>query len=255
MTTDWLRYSNQNATRSLPLDPRLVKAFGFLPEMGLQMDVFSGGQPSEGPNRTGSHRHDNGGAADVFFSRDGHRLDWSNPQDLPIFEQIVSRAKANGVTGFGAGEGYMRPGSMHVGFGAPAVWGAGGSGANAPEWLRRAFGSAPQAPGTPAPTMTEPKMVAEHPVAPMQSDFPPAPTAPATQEGGFGQMMASMLPRAAAAMAPTAQPQADFGQGDPMGATNAAFQGAQAARGLLDRLGPDIERLLAMGKRPVSAIG
>jgi len=112
---------------------------------------------------------------------------------------------------------------------------------------------APQAPGTPAPAMSEPKMIAERPVAPMQSGFPPAPATPEPNQGGFGQLMASMLPKAAAAMTPAAQPQADFGQGDPMGATNAAFQGADMAQSLLDRLGPDIERLLSMGKRPVSA--
>src|SRR5690606_8784452 len=62
-----------------------------------------------------------------------------NPKDRPVFEQIVRIARARGVTGFGAGEGYMRPGSMHIGFGAPAVWGRGGSGKNAPAWLRAAF--------------------------------------------------------------------------------------------------------------------
>lgn len=146
MTPDWLKYANQNATRDLPLSPDLTSALSFLPDMGVSMEVFSGGQPSEGPNRVGSHRHDRGGAADVFFYKDGRRLDWANPEDRPIFEQIVERAKANGVTGFGAGEGYMRPGSMHIGFGKPAVWGAGGRGANAPDWLRAAY-------NTPADTM------------------------------------------------------------------------------------------------------
>jgi hypothetical protein len=142
---DWLNYANQGATRNQPIAPELAQAMRFLPEMGITMDVFSGGQPAQGSGgaRVGSVRHDDGGSADVFFSQNGRRLDWANPEDVPIYQDIVRRARANGVTGFGAGDGYMQPGSMHVGFGNPAVWGAGGRGTNAPEWLRTAFDGAP----------------------------------------------------------------------------------------------------------------
>lgn len=143
---DWLRYANQGATRNDPLSQELLAALAFLPELGVQMEVFSGGQgpAGSGDARLGSVRHDHGNAADVFFydSATGRQLDWSNPQDVPLFQEIVRRARSNGVTGFGAGPGYMRPGSMHIGFGAPAVWGAGGRGDNAPEWLRAASGGA-----------------------------------------------------------------------------------------------------------------
>lgn len=147
---NWLNYANQSATRNQPLSPRLVNALSFLPEMGVTMEVFSGGQDAEGPNRVGSHRHDHGGAGDVFFYKDGRRLDWSNPNDVPIYQDIVKRARANGVTGFGAGDGYMQPGSMHIGFGSEAVWGAGGKGANAPEWLRAAYSGAPAGASSPS---------------------------------------------------------------------------------------------------------
>jgi hypothetical protein len=156
-TPEWLRYDNQAAIRNKPLDARLVNAMSFLPEMGITMDVVSGGQEAagEGDRRTGSTRHDHGGAADVDFYKDGRKLDWNNPADLPIFQEIVRRAKANGVTGIGAGNEYMGAGRMHVGFGKPAVWGAGGKGENAPDWLKAAYtgasggGSTPQ--GSPAP--------------------------------------------------------------------------------------------------------
>jgi hypothetical protein len=139
---DWLAYANQGAIRNQPLSDKLTGALGsFLPEMGVTMKVFSGGQDANGPRRTGSHRHDHGNAADVFFYKDGRQLSWNNPQDLPIFEDIVRRGRAAGITGFGAGDGYMRPGSMHIGFGSPAVWGSGGRGSNAPDWLRTAFNS------------------------------------------------------------------------------------------------------------------
>lgn len=140
---DYIRYSNQSAKRRLPLSPKLANSLSFLKDLGLTAEVFSGGQPdaASGGMRTGSVRHDHGDAADVFFYKDGKRLDWANKEDLPLFEQVVQRGKAAGLTGFGAGPGYMQPGSMHLGFGDPAVWGAGGSSKNAPEWLRAAYNS------------------------------------------------------------------------------------------------------------------
>lgn len=179
---EWLIYQNQGATRSQPLDPRLVNAMSFLPELGLQMEVFSGGQPGIGTSdaRVGSTRHDHGGAADVFFYRGGGRLDWANPQHVPIFQDVVRRAKAAGVTGFGAGPGYMQPGSMHIGFGTPAVWGAGGKGANAPDWLRQAFGAAPTGTGTSGQPLS------------FGAGVPAAPTTMAGIAGMFGNPAAGL---------------------------------------------------------------
>jgi hypothetical protein len=145
----WLSYANQGSTRNRPLNPNLTQDFSFLKDMGVQMKVLSGGQSDvhsaatkgKPGGWTGSTRHDNGNAADVMFYKDGRQLDWRNPQDIPTYQGIVSQARANGVTGFGAGPGYMSPGSMHVGYGDPGVWGAGGDGANAPSWLREAYSS------------------------------------------------------------------------------------------------------------------
>jgi hypothetical protein len=140
----WLRMNN-TGTRNLPLSEQLVSALSFLPEMGIEMEVFSGGQPEigSGQPRVGSVRHDHGNAADVFFTRNGERLNWANPDHVPVFQEIVRRGRAAGLTGFGAGPGYMPEGSMHIGFGNPAVWGAGGAGANAPSWLVEAFNADP----------------------------------------------------------------------------------------------------------------
>lgn len=143
---DWLRYSNQGATRNDPLAPELVSAMSFLGDMGITMDVVSGGQEAAGTpgaSRTGSTRHDHGQSADVDFYMGGRKLDWNNAGDLPVLQQVVSRAKASGITGIGAGDDYMGPGRFHVGFGAPAVWGAGGKGENAPQWLVEAYNGAP----------------------------------------------------------------------------------------------------------------
>lgn len=153
--SDWLIYQNQGATRNDPLAASLVAAMSFLPSMGIQMHVISGGQEAagEGGSRTGSTRHDHGNAADVDFYKDGRKLNWNNPADLPILVEIVQRAKGNGVTGIGAGDDYMGAGRFHVGFGNPGVWGAGGKGANAPAWLTAAYngakGGAVPAPASP----------------------------------------------------------------------------------------------------------
>jgi len=145
---EYITHANQGATRNQPISQELAQAMSFLPELGVTMEVFSGGQPSaqQGGGRVGSVRHDHGGAADVFFYQNGRRLDWADPNDRPIFEQIVGRGRAAGLTGFGAGDNYMQPGSMHIGFGNEAVWGEGGRSANAPEWLRNAYYGAPSGP-------------------------------------------------------------------------------------------------------------
>jgi hypothetical protein len=145
MAYDYVRYANQGATRSQPLNQQLISAMSFLPEMGLTMEVHSGGQDAEGPNRTGSTRHDHGGAGDVdFITADGRRLNASNPNDQAILAQVIARAKANGVTGFGQGADYMGDTRIHLGYGNPGVWGADGESANAPEWLRTAYSGTPQ---------------------------------------------------------------------------------------------------------------
>lgn len=143
---EWLRYSNQNAVRNDPLSPKLVEAMSFLGGMGVTMDVVSGGQEAagEGGRRKGSTRHDHGMAADVDFYKDGRKLVPSNPEDRAILTQIIQTAKSRGLTGFGEGDDYMGAGRVHLGYGAPGVWGAGGKGANAPAWLREAFYGAPQ---------------------------------------------------------------------------------------------------------------
>ena len=138
---DWLEYANQSATRNKPISGELKNAMSFLGDMGVKMKVISGGQDAkgEGSRRTGSTRHDHGGAADADFYKDGRKLDWNNPDDLPIFQEIAKKARSRGVTGIGAGDDYMGAGRRHLGFGKEAAWGAGGKGENAPAWLSAAL--------------------------------------------------------------------------------------------------------------------
>jgi len=141
-----LTYANQGATRSLPLAEELERIYQLASEAaGIdEIRVGSGGQPATGPNRTGSHRHDMGGAGDISLIRGGRMLDFTNPDDLPYIQSWISNAKKFGGTGFGAGSDYMGNTTIHAGMGTPAVWGAGGKGANAPSWLREAYSGAPQ---------------------------------------------------------------------------------------------------------------
>ena len=139
-----IEYHNKGSTRNKPLSPRLASIIdqATAPE-GVTTRVISGGQPSTGgPDvRTGSHRHDEdapgagGNAGDVQFVKDGRVLDMTNPADLAIIERILGRVYGAGAQGIGASPAYMGSRTFHVGFGTPAVWGAGGQGKNAPPWL------------------------------------------------------------------------------------------------------------------------
>jgi hypothetical protein len=94
---------------------------------GLEVDVYSGGQAkigSGGP-RTGSTRHDLGGAGDIKLRdpQTGRTLDMRNPADQKRMAKFTEEAVAEGATGVGAGMGYMGASSIHIGGGSKASWG------------------------------------------------------------------------------------------------------------------------------------
>jgi hypothetical protein len=101
---------------------------------GLNVEVTSGGQPSHGPNRTGSHRHDHGNAADLVLrdARTGRMLDMRNPADAERMAKFTEEAVRAGATGVGAGLGYMGPHTIHIGGGRAATWGGA-------SWIRGAW--------------------------------------------------------------------------------------------------------------------
>jgi hypothetical protein len=154
MTTE--SYVNQNQVgagkiRGKPLSPQMegvLQSVG--QELGVYFDVVSGGQSDQhsastkGKTWTGSHRHDDGNAADVkayTIQPDGskHYLDFTKPADQAVWSNIVKLSVANGATGIGAGEGYMGGHTVHIGFGKPATWGDRQSSANTPKWLADAY--------------------------------------------------------------------------------------------------------------------
>jgi hypothetical protein len=134
-----------NTVRNQPVNPQLATALNNAARIaGVdQIVIGSGGQPGigQGGNRTGSTRHDHGNAADLRLVAGGRELDFTNPADQAVFSAFVQAARAQGVTGIGAGTDYMGNNTIHMGYGPEAVWGAGGQGENAPEWLRQAYGA------------------------------------------------------------------------------------------------------------------
>jgi len=152
-----LTYNNQGV-RNLHLSPEVERAYELAAQAaGIdEIRVTSGGQESSGPNRTGSHRHDAGGAGDIQLVKNGRVLDFTNKDDLPYFTNFVSSAKGGGLTGFGAGTDYMGNNTIHAGGGTSAIWGAGGKGTNAPGWLQQAFGTTINSNPVTAPSGTAP---------------------------------------------------------------------------------------------------
>lgn len=191
---DYIRYFNQGATRSRPLNDDLIKRLAYLQDMGITAHVISGGQPGkdEGGPRTGSIRHDHGNSMDADFYIGDRKLDWNNPDDLPIFQQIVSRGKAAGISGIGGADDYMGAGRLHMGFGEPSRWGAGGKSANAPAWLASAYDGTEYDPSTKPVAMAaakpQPSPVSDNPLmASVQAKMPDAKAAePAKPESHNG---------------------------------------------------------------------
>jgi hypothetical protein len=141
-------------TRDKPIVPELVN---LLEAVGNELDVYfevtSGGQVSSRDPKlkdvpggwTGSTRHNDGKAADTkaYVLRDGqkHYLDFTDSSDRQLWSDIVRLSVAGGATGIGAGNGYMGPQTVHIGYGGAGTWGAKGRSANAPEWLKTAYAS------------------------------------------------------------------------------------------------------------------
>lgn len=131
-------------TRNKPIDPKLEKILAQVAsETGVTFVVNSGGQDAKGTpgaRRTGSTRHDNGGAADVM-ARDasGNYIDFSTPDGQKQWGSVVTRARSLGATGIGAGPDYMGNKTVHIGFGSPAAWSSTTSGKPVEPWLKTAY--------------------------------------------------------------------------------------------------------------------
>jgi peptidoglycan hydrolase-like protein with peptidoglycan-binding domain len=186
-------YHNQGI-RDQPLDHKLENIIRQAADAaGVDtVFVFSGGQPSEGPGRTGSHRHDNGMAGDIRLYSNGQPINFLTPEGEAIFSQFAQNAAALGATGIGAGKGYMDqkgvPGlAIHVGFGSKTTWGAGGHTKTTPGWLvaaTKAGWGNPMAPGAAAGVIT--KNSSREAVQRLQQSLTKAGFSPGAADGKFG---------------------------------------------------------------------
>ena len=106
-------YANQSATRNLKLTNELEsKIDGAVRTVfgeGYSVQVFSGGQPKKGSGgkRTGSIRHDEGKAADIYIvGPDGKRV-----TDTAVLDKLADYWEQNNLGSVGT---YMRGGGIHL---------------------------------------------------------------------------------------------------------------------------------------------
>lgn len=135
--------SKEASVRKMPIQPKLKNTLTYAAAAsGVDIvSVFSGGQTEKGSAgpRTGSIRHDDGNAADIYLYKDGRKLNMEDPEDRKVMSKFISNARAAGATGIGAAPDYMGVHGIHVGFGSEKTWGAKGKSANAPDWLKNAY--------------------------------------------------------------------------------------------------------------------
>jgi hypothetical protein len=118
-------------TRTRPIKDELHDQLNYAAaQNGVKVEVTSGGQAAIGTPgpRTGSTRHDLGGAGDLKIyttNPDGskHYLSMNNPAEASVMKNFVKDSVAAGATGVGAGVGYMGDKTMHIGGGKAATWG------------------------------------------------------------------------------------------------------------------------------------
>lgn len=135
------------AIRNKPIQPRLKDILSAAADAaGIKhVRIVSGGQDAKGhgTRRTGSTRHDLGGAADLELLIGSRVLNFQNMWDRPIIARFVTECSRRGATGIGAGVDYMGPTRLHVGFGSKATWGGPNArSADAPAWLVAAVAAA-----------------------------------------------------------------------------------------------------------------
>ncbi len=113
-------YNNQGATRNQPIQPllmdRLQTSISDVYGPGYRAEIYSGGQPPIGTSnrRTGTIRHDNGYAADIYiYDPSGNRLR-SRSQLAPLRDHW----RSNNYGSFGM---VMRGGGVHA-----DLWGGNG---------------------------------------------------------------------------------------------------------------------------------
>jgi N-acetyl-anhydromuramyl-L-alanine amidase AmpD len=119
--------------RKLPISTELKSQLEYAGlQTGLEAEIFSGGQAKKGTQgpRTGSTRHDLGGAADLKLRdpKTGRLLDSRIAEDRKRMQDYIAATARAGATGIGAdymGSGAHRYQALHIGGGPVSTWGGG----------------------------------------------------------------------------------------------------------------------------------
>lgn len=142
-----------SATRNKPIQPQLMNILkSAASATKLDVVIFSGGQDAKGTQnarRTGSVRHDNGWAADIWIYNEGRQLSANRQSDVPLMQSFTAKLKQAGATGIGIGTSYMSGVGIHVDIsygrnpGVPnsSYWGNNHVAAGAVAWLPAIMGS------------------------------------------------------------------------------------------------------------------
>jgi hypothetical protein len=119
------------------VSPEIMRSMAYAGTIaGVRTNVAHGDEPGH------ARHHQGASSGDVdLYDESGRKLDVRNPEDKAKMEQYIEAAAASGSSGIGFGKdgSYMGFSRMHVGAGSPAVWGAQGKTANAPDWVARAY--------------------------------------------------------------------------------------------------------------------
>ena len=131
---DNVRYELDGKIRSQPPSPSLmdnISRNASLLGNDVGVVVTSGGQPSTGPNRTGSHRHDHGQSVDFVLTRYGQKV---TPAEDPKLYASMIELSARDNPGIGHYDW-----GLHVGGGQAAFWGPDTTSATADPGFRSAY--------------------------------------------------------------------------------------------------------------------
>jgi hypothetical protein len=119
------------------LPPDVIRSMQYAGvKAGVSTNIAHGNEPGHARHRPGAD------AGDIdLFDEKGRKLDSTIPADRAKMAAYIEASAASGNTGIGMGGhgAYMGASRMHIGKGTPAVWGAGGRGANTPDWVRDAY--------------------------------------------------------------------------------------------------------------------
>lgn len=139
LTTDQLNYAAYKLTQDLGGDVTVeVGSGGQKPEEVLRAEGISKGLTGKNlknyisSQRTGSVRHNDGGAADVSLYVNGEKISFNDEYGKSAFSNFAKYAVAAGATGVGAGIDYMGDSTIHIGQGKPAIWGGA-------SWLKKSY--------------------------------------------------------------------------------------------------------------------